>query len=114
MNLLWKLKNENQVCSEKKEKTMKYKGVEKFDLFFFVVTIILILIFAFYTRAQSNQFPAPSHQKIQSAQGSSQLQIYDDVAHGCQMLNGLVPEATDPVRQAAEFIHKHTAIEIKK
>jgi hypothetical protein len=29
------------------------------------------------------------------------------------MLDGLVPEATDALRQAAEFIRKHTAIEIK-
>jgi acetyl esterase/lipase len=50
------------------------------------------------------------HEKIQAAQGISQLQIYDDVAHGWQMLNGLVPEADDALRQAAEFIHKHTAI----
>jgi acetyl esterase/lipase len=50
------------------------------------------------------------HEKIQAVQGNSQLQIYDDVAHGWQMLDGLVPEATDALRQAAEFIHKHTAI----
>ena len=53
------------------------------------------------------------HEKIQAAQGNSQLQIYNDVAHGWQMLDGLVPEATDALRQAAEFIHHHTAIEIK-
>jgi acetyl esterase/lipase len=53
------------------------------------------------------------HQKIQSAQGNSQLQIYDDVAHGWQMLDGLVPEAADALEQAAEFFHKHLAIENK-
>ncbi|HEX8289893.1 MAG TPA: alpha/beta hydrolase [Pyrinomonadaceae bacterium] len=53
------------------------------------------------------------HEKIQASGGDSALQIYDDVAHGWQMLDGLVPEAADALRQAADFIRKHTTNEIK-
>lgn len=49
------------------------------------------------------------HEKIKAAQGQSELRIYNDVAHGWQMLAGLVPEAADAVRHAAEFIHRYTA-----
>ncbi len=38
---------------------MKHKSVEKFDLFFFVVTVILILIFAVFAKAQSNEICEP-------------------------------------------------------
>jgi acetyl esterase/lipase len=48
------------------------------------------------------------HRKLQAAGGVSQLEIYEDVAHGWQMLDGLVPEATDALRQASEFIRKYT------
>lgn len=37
---------------------MKYKGFGKFDLFFFVITVILILIFAVFAKAQRDQIPA--------------------------------------------------------
>jgi acetyl esterase/lipase len=47
------------------------------------------------------------HQKIQEANGSSRLEIYEDVAHGWQMLDGLVPEARAALRQAASFIREH-------
>lgn len=49
------------------------------------------------------------HDKIQAAGGASQLEIYDDVAHCWQMLDGLVPEARIALRQAASFIRDHTA-----
>jgi acetyl esterase/lipase len=51
-----------------------------------------------------------AHQKIQAAKGISQLEIYDDVAHCWQMLDGLVPEARDALRQAANFIRKYTVL----
>lgn len=44
------------------------------------------------------------HEKIQAAKGVSQLEIYDDVMHGWQMLDGLVPEARAALQQAAAFI----------
>lgn len=37
---------------------MKYKSFDKFDLFFFVVTVTLILIFAMFAKAQINQISA--------------------------------------------------------
>ena len=49
------------------------------------------------------------HDKIQAAGGTSRLEIYEDVAHCWQMLDGLVPEARRALRQAASFIHEHLA-----
>jgi acetyl esterase/lipase len=53
------------------------------------------------------------HSKIQEAHGISQLQIYDDVAHDWQMLDGFVPEARVSLRQAAEFIRQYAVVETK-
>jgi len=39
------------------------------------------------------------------------LEIYDDVAHCWQMLDGLVPEAHHALRQAAKFIRKYALVE---
>lgn len=50
---------------------MKYKSFEKFDLFFFVVTVILILIFGMFAKAQSNQISAP---EIASTGGAFSLE----------------------------------------
>jgi acetyl esterase/lipase len=47
------------------------------------------------------------HEKIQAANGSSRLEIYEDVAHCWQMLDGFVPEARAALRQAASFIREH-------
>ena len=44
------------------------------------------------------------HDKVQELNGSSKLEIYDNVAHCWQMLDGIVPEARDALRQAAAFI----------
>ncbi len=44
------------------------------------------------------------HDKIQEARGVSRLEVYDDVFHCWQMMDGLVPEARAALRQAAEFI----------
>jgi acetyl esterase/lipase len=44
------------------------------------------------------------HRKIQAAKGTSRLEIYEDVAHCWQMLDGFVPEARAALRQAASFI----------
>lgn len=55
----------------KKEKTMKYKSLGKFDLFFFVVTVILILIFAVFAKAQSDQITEP---KIAASGGAFTLE----------------------------------------
>jgi acetyl esterase/lipase len=47
------------------------------------------------------------HDKIQAANGLSRLEIYEDVAHCWQMLDGFVPEARAALRQAASFIREH-------
>jgi acetyl esterase/lipase len=47
------------------------------------------------------------HNKIQAAGGVSNLEIYDDVFHCWQMLDGIVPEARVALRQAADFIRGH-------
>lgn len=46
------------------------------------------------------------HHKIQAARGTSRLEIYEDVAHCWQMLDGFVPEARASLRQAASFIRE--------
>ncbi len=50
-----------------------------------------------------------AHEKIQAAKGVSRLEIYDDLFHCWQMLDGIVPEARDALRQAADFIREHTS-----
>jgi monoterpene epsilon-lactone hydrolase len=47
------------------------------------------------------------HDKVQAAGGTSRLEVYTDVAHCWQMLDGLVPEARDALLQAATFICEH-------
>jgi acetyl esterase/lipase len=47
------------------------------------------------------------HDKIRAAAGASRLEIYDDLPHGWQMLDGFVPEARVALRQAASFIREH-------
>jgi acetyl esterase/lipase len=51
------------------------------------------------------------HDKVQAAHGVSRLEIYDDVAHCWQMLDGIVPEARDALRQAAAFIREHGVVD---
>jgi len=50
------------------------------------------------------------HDKVQETKGISQLKIYDDLAHCWQMLDGVVPEAHDALRQAAAFIRGHVEV----
>jgi len=45
--------------------------------------------------------------KIRGAGGSSKLEIYDDLFHCWQMLDGIVPESRTALRQAATFICGH-------
>lgn len=47
------------------------------------------------------------HEKIREAGGVSELDIYGDVPHCWQMLDGFVPEARAALQQAASFICKH-------
>jgi acetyl esterase/lipase len=47
------------------------------------------------------------HEKIRSAGGSSDLEIWPNVFHGWQMLDGLVPEARAALHQSATFIGRH-------
>jgi epsilon-lactone hydrolase len=49
------------------------------------------------------------HDKIQKAKGVSRMEIYEDVFHCWQMLDGIVPEARTALRQAAAFIRSHVA-----
>jgi acetyl esterase/lipase len=51
------------------------------------------------------------HNKIQAVKGISKLEIYDDVAHCWQMLDGLVPEAREALWQASRFIRKYVITE---
>ncbi|MCA1565138.1 MAG: alpha/beta hydrolase [Acidobacteria bacterium] len=47
------------------------------------------------------------HDKVRAAGGASRLEVYEDLPHGWQMLDGLVPEARAALRQAASFIRAH-------
>jgi acetyl esterase/lipase len=47
------------------------------------------------------------HDKMRAAGGASRLEIYDDLPHGWQMLDGFVPEARAALEQAASFIREH-------
>ena len=49
------------------------------------------------------------HDKIQEAKGESRLEVYDDVFHCWQMMDGFLPEAGMALRQAAEFICEHSS-----
>lgn len=49
------------------------------------------------------------HKKILAAGGSSTLEVYDGIFHGWQMAAGLIPEADQAIRSAAEFIQKRTS-----
>lgn len=50
------------------------------------------------------------HDKIQEAKGESRLEVYDNVFHCWQMMDGFVPEARTALRQAAEFIREHALL----
>lgn len=47
------------------------------------------------------------HEKILAGGGASRLEVYEDVPHCWQMLDGFVPEARASLAQAAEFIRGH-------
>ncbi len=47
------------------------------------------------------------HEQMLATGGVSRLEIFDDVAHCWQMLDGLVPEARAALQQAAGFISDH-------
>jgi acetyl esterase/lipase len=47
------------------------------------------------------------HQSIQKNNGISKLEIYNDVIHCWQILNGFMPESTDALKKAATFITQH-------
>lgn len=47
------------------------------------------------------------HDKILAASGISRLEVFDDVSHCWQMLDGIVPEARIALRQAADFIRQY-------
>jgi acetyl esterase/lipase len=44
------------------------------------------------------------HEKIQKAHGKSTLHLFAGVAHGWQMLHGIVPEAKTSLNEAGDFI----------
>jgi acetyl esterase/lipase len=46
------------------------------------------------------------HEKIRAGGGASRLEVYEDLPHGWQMLDGFVPEARLALRQAASFIRQ--------
>lgn len=47
------------------------------------------------------------HEKIQRAGGVSKLEVYDDIFHGWQMTDRIVPEARISLQSAANFIGEH-------
>lgn len=47
------------------------------------------------------------HESIRRAGGTSDLKVFDEVAHGWQLLVPLVPEATASLTDAASFIASH-------
>ena len=47
------------------------------------------------------------HEKIRAAGGMSELEVWPNVFHGWQMLDGLVPEARQALDQSAAFIVRH-------
>jgi acetyl esterase/lipase len=47
------------------------------------------------------------HERILAAGGASRLEVYEDLPHGWQMLDGFVPEARVALKQAASFIREH-------
>lgn len=47
------------------------------------------------------------HRRVLEGGGQSRLEIFDDVLHCWQMLDGLVPEARTALRQAAAFVDQH-------
>ena len=49
------------------------------------------------------------HDRIQKANGVSRLEIYDDVFHCWQMLDGVVPEARVALTRAAESVFAHVS-----
>jgi acetyl esterase/lipase len=49
------------------------------------------------------------HDKILAVGGESRLEVYEDLMHCWQMLDGLVPEARAALRSAASFINEHTS-----
>ena len=50
------------------------------------------------------------HERIQQAGGVSKLEIYNDVFHGWQMTDGIVPEARASLSTAATFIRGYNAV----
>lgn len=49
------------------------------------------------------------HEKINAAGGASRLEVYEDLMHCWQMLDGIVPEARAALRSAADFIREHVS-----
>jgi acetyl esterase/lipase len=50
------------------------------------------------------------HDKIREATGGSRLEVYDDLPHCWQMLDGFVPEARVALQQAGAFICAHVSL----
>ena len=50
------------------------------------------------------------HEKIQQAGGVSKLEIYNDLFHGWQMTDGIVPEARASLSTAATFIRSYNPV----
>ena len=48
------------------------------------------------------------HEKIRRAGGASRLEVYEDLMHCWQMLDGIVPEARAALQSAADFIVEHS------
>ena len=54
------------------------------------------------------------HDKIQKANGHSELEIYEGVPHCWQMFDSLMPEARIALQKAVEFIGKYVSVDYEK
>jgi acetyl esterase/lipase len=45
--------------------------------------------------------------RARAAGGMSHLHVYDDLSHGWQMMERLIPEADEALHEAAQFIRSH-------
>jgi monoterpene epsilon-lactone hydrolase len=52
--------------------------------------------------------------KIRAAGGTSELHIYDDLAHGWHLLDGMVPESREALQEAVRFIGRHLEKKVSK
>jgi acetyl esterase/lipase len=53
------------------------------------------------------------HERVRAAGGETELEVFEDVPHGWQMLTPFLPEARESLEQASAFIRKKLQISLK-